>query len=90
MRINRLLISFVVVLSFGALLAGQDQKPVSKKSQRASAAAIKHVVLLGIDGFHALDLENFVASLAKESEKTDSPHGSRTFRHSFCVCIMMT
>ncbi len=41
--------------------AGVAQKKAARKTAESSSK-IKHVVLIGIDGFHALDLENYVAS----------------------------
>jgi len=45
----------------GPASSSQPKTAAATKKSNASAP-IKHVILLGIDGFHALDLENFVKS----------------------------
>jgi len=74
MRLNRVAILFTVVLSITGAVA-QNPKPAPKNRPTSS---IKHVLLLGIDGFHALDLENYVAS-HPQSELAQLKRSSLTY-----------
>src|SRR3954465_1145509 len=62
MRSVRLFFFFTITVSLGSSAAAQNHNGTVKKNPHHSSSPIKHVVLLGIDGFHALDLENYVAS----------------------------
>ncbi|MCU1286748.1 MAG: type phosphodiesterase/nucleotide pyrophosphatase [Acidobacteriales bacterium] len=56
------LFSFIALTFILGSAWGQSKKPAVGEKKGAPANSIKHIVLLGIDGFHALDLENFVTS----------------------------
>ncbi len=61
MRLNRVAVFFAIALSIAAVNAAFAQKARSTPKAHRTGA-VKHVLLIGIDGFHALDLENYVAS----------------------------
>src|SRR4051794_23120936 len=77
MRLNRVAVLFIVMFCVAALneAVAQNRKPVPKKR---ATNTIKHVVLLGIDGFHALDLENYVAS-HPQSALAELKHSALTY-----------
>jgi hypothetical protein len=65
LRTFALILSLIVISAMWTEAIAGEPTPTKSKSATSknnSATSIKHVVLLGIDGFHALDLENFVVS----------------------------